>query len=172
VLCWTIPCSEAQVADWPECCAEPHLANCLRPSESTSTASRPELRTETDLHFTACTCNPPACTCRGYYSVETVCMVVALKVRWPSRVVIIRGNHESRQITQVCIRGPTFGYASHMSGLTSLACCCPERLSTQLKTASPCTPGCLTACQCCPMHLSSAAFWETLVTWPAGLRLL
>jgi serine/threonine-protein phosphatase 2A catalytic subunit len=38
---------------------------------------------------------------RGYYSVETVCMVVALKVRWPSRVVIIRGNHESRQITQV-----------------------------------------------------------------------
>jgi len=39
-------------------------------------------------------------TCRGYYSVETVCMVVALKVRWPSRVVIIRGNHESRQITQ------------------------------------------------------------------------
>lgn len=28
-------------------------------------------------------------------------MVVALKVRWPSRVVIIRGNHESRQITQV-----------------------------------------------------------------------
>lgn len=41
------------------------------------------------------------CICRGYYSVETVCMVVALKVRWPSRVVIIRGNHESRQITQV-----------------------------------------------------------------------
>lgn len=39
--------------------------------------------------------------CRGYYSVETVCMVIALKVRWPSRVVIIRGNHESRQITQV-----------------------------------------------------------------------
>ena len=38
---------------------------------------------------------------RGYYSVETVCMVVALKVRWPQRVVIIRGNHESRQITQV-----------------------------------------------------------------------
>ena len=38
---------------------------------------------------------------RGYYSVETVCMVVALKVRWPNRVVIIRGNHESRQITQV-----------------------------------------------------------------------
>ena len=38
---------------------------------------------------------------RGYYSVETVCMVVALKVRYPSRIVMIRGNHESRQITQV-----------------------------------------------------------------------
>jgi serine/threonine-protein phosphatase 2A catalytic subunit len=38
---------------------------------------------------------------RGYYSVETVCTVLALKVRWPARVVVIRGNHESRQITQV-----------------------------------------------------------------------
>jgi serine/threonine-protein phosphatase 2A catalytic subunit len=38
---------------------------------------------------------------RGYYSVETVCMVIALKVRYPARIVMIRGNHESRQITQV-----------------------------------------------------------------------
>jgi hypothetical protein len=37
---------------------------------------------------------------RGYYSVETVCMVIALKVRYPNRIVMIRGNHESRQITQ------------------------------------------------------------------------
>lgn len=40
---------------------------------------------------------------RGYYSVETVCMVIALKVRYPSRIVMIRGNHESRQITQVSV---------------------------------------------------------------------
>jgi serine/threonine-protein phosphatase 2A catalytic subunit len=38
---------------------------------------------------------------RGYYSVETVTLLVALKVRWRDRIFILRGNHESRQITQV-----------------------------------------------------------------------
>jgi len=38
---------------------------------------------------------------RGYHSVESVSLVVALKVRYRDRVFIIRGNHESRQITQV-----------------------------------------------------------------------
>uniref|UniRef100_A0A061R0T6 Serine/threonine-protein phosphatase n=1 Tax=Tetraselmis sp. GSL018 TaxID=582737 RepID=A0A061R0T6_9CHLO len=38
---------------------------------------------------------------RGYHSVETVTLLVALKVRHKDRITILRGNHESRQITQV-----------------------------------------------------------------------
>jgi len=38
---------------------------------------------------------------RGHHSVETVSLLVALKVRFRDRITILRGNHESRQITQV-----------------------------------------------------------------------
>ena len=32
---------------------------------------------------------------------ETFLLLLALKVRYPDRITLIRGNHESRQITQV-----------------------------------------------------------------------
>lgn len=38
---------------------------------------------------------------RGQYSVPTICLLSCLKIRYPDRVTLLRGNHECRQITQV-----------------------------------------------------------------------
>ena len=38
---------------------------------------------------------------RGYNSVETISLLFALKIRYPNRIFLTRGNHECRQITQV-----------------------------------------------------------------------
>lgn len=69
---------------------------------------------------TACTCPPP--------QVETFLLLLALKVRYPDRMVLIRGNHESRQITQVygfydeCLR--KFGGSGHVWQYVLRPRCC------------------------------------------------
>eukprot|EP00127_Corallochytrium_limacisporum_P005222 Clim_evm39s201 gene=Clim_evmTU39s201 len=37
---------------------------------------------------------------RGHFSLETWTYLLALKAKWPDRIILLRGNHESRQITQ------------------------------------------------------------------------
>ena len=38
---------------------------------------------------------------RGFNSVETFLLLLCYKVKYPERITLLRGNHESRQITQV-----------------------------------------------------------------------
>ena len=38
---------------------------------------------------------------RGYHSIETLSLLLLLKIRYPTRIYLTRGNHESTEITQL-----------------------------------------------------------------------
>ena len=75
---------------------------------------------------------------RGFYSVETFLLLLALKVRYPDRIVLVRGNHESRQITQIygfyeeCLRkygsANVWRYCTDVFDYLSLAALVEDRL--------------------------------------------
>ena len=69
---------------------------------------------------------------RGFYSLETFLLLISLKVRHPNRIYMIRGNHESRQITQVygfydeCLRNfgtaEVWKYCTQVFDVITLSC--------------------------------------------------
>ncbi|KAF7376570.1 Serine/threonine-protein phosphatase [Mycena sanguinolenta] len=75
---------------------------------------------------------------RGLFSVETMSLLMCLKLRYPNRVQLLRGNHESRAVTQnygfytECMRkygsSHVWTYFTDTFDLLSLSCVIDDRI--------------------------------------------
>ncbi len=77
---------------------------------------------------------------RGRQGIETICLLFALKIKYPQMVNILRGNHESASITRI------YGFYEE---------CTPPPTQARVDTTSNCGKRSWTASTACPSPPSS-----------------
>jgi len=60
---------------------------------------------------------------RGRHSVETICLLLALKVKYPLRMTLLRGNHETRAITKVTCDARLLQWQRYLSSRFTICRC-------------------------------------------------
>lgn len=95
---------------------------------------------------------------RGHHSVETISLLCCLKLRYPDRVNLIRGNHESRAVTQVTFLSLSYSSLSFSLNLPySWAAKAIARLNTFLISLSLLSLSLLSSVLFCSLHSLSSS---------------